>query len=152
MRIEDFKLQRPRFGIPGRLVCAECGGRNADDAQVCRECGEPLYVECQTCGTTNLRYRPVCRVCGHHLRNTLYRRVKRWVVDRHGRLLLKVFLVLLVSYVSSRVIIILAQMGGGGRSDEADSLEAVAEPGMAPSAPQADPEPILVLPGPGKKK
>lgn len=153
MQLSDMKVSRTRFRAPARLICAQCGEANADDARVCQGCGQGLYVTCLTCGAVNLRSRSCCRGCGHHLRATLYRRCKRWLVDRHGGLLLKILLVLGVSYFSSKVIIMLSQMGGG-RSDDAGpaATELPADGSVVPMR-LPEPEPDLPLFKPaGKKK
>ncbi len=158
MRIEDLKVRRPRFTAPapaptlGRLKCSKCGGMNADEARVCRACGEALYLTCSGCSQVNLRSRAVCRVCGHHLRNSVFRKLKHWVVDRHGGLIRKVVLVLAVSYVSSKVIFRIAQMGGGERDEGPPVDQLPTEPGMAAPAPPPEREPLIVLPPAGKKK
>lgn len=152
MQLSDMKVSRPRFRAQARLVCSQCGEANADEARMCQGCGQGLYVNCSVCGAVNLRSRSCCRGCGHHLRATLYRRCKRWLVDRHGGLLLKILLVLGVSYFSSKVIIILSQMGGGHSEDAGAVTELPAEGGIAPMRPP-EPEPDLPLFKPaGKKK
>ena len=154
MQLKDLKISRPRFRMPGRLVCPQCGEQNADEARTCQGCGQGLYVSCSGCAAVNLRSRSCCRMCGHHLRNTVFRQVKRWLVDRHGGLLLKILLVLGVSYFTSKVIIMVAQMGGGNSDDEGPPVtELPAEPGMAAPMRAPDPEPDLPLFKPaGKKK
>ena len=170
MRIEDLKVHRPRFAAtapaaapavarspapapaPGRLKCSKCGGFNADDARTCQACDEALYVTCAECSLVNLRSRAVCRVCGHHLRNTLFRKLKHWFVDRHGGLVRKVVLVLVVSYISSKVIFRLAQMGGGERDEGPPIDQLPTEPGMTTPTAPPEHEPLIVLPPAGKKK
>lgn len=154
MQLNDFKISRPRFRVPGRLVCAQCGEANADEARMCRGCGQALYVSCSGCGAVNLRSRACCRSCGHHLRNTLFRRCKRWLVDRHGGLLLKILLVVGVSYFTSKVIIMVSQMGGGHSDDEGLAVtELPADSGsVAPMRPpEREPDLPLFKPA-GKKK
>ncbi len=152
MQLNDFKISRPRFRVPGHLVCGQCGEANADEARVCQGCGQGLYVNCATCGAVNLRSRSCCRGCGHHLRTTLFRRCKRWLVDRHGGLVLKILLVLGVSYFSSKVIIMVSQMGGGHSEDAGAVTELPADGSVAPMRP-VEPEPDLPLFKPaGKKK
>ena len=153
MQLSDLKVSRPRFRAPGRLVCAQCGEANADDARVCQGCGKGLYVSCSGCGAVNLRSRSCCRACGHHLRATVFRRCKRWLVDRHGGLLLKILLVVGVSYFSSKVIIMLSHMGGGHSDDGGAAVtELPADGTVTPMRPpESEPDLPLFKPA-GKKK
>ena len=153
MRLEDLKISRPRFRLPGRLACGQCGAANADEARTCQGCGQGLYVTCSGCSAVNLRSRSCCRSCGHHLRKTFFRRCKRWLVDQHGGLLLKILLVLGVSYFSSKVIIMVSQMGGGQSENDGQPITELPADGgaVAPMRPEPEPEIPLFKPA-GKKK
>lgn len=92
------------------LVCSKCGEKNADDARACKSCKQSLYISCAVCGQENLRASPRCTACTHHLRTPTWRRVKRWMFETHGMLLLKVVLVIGVSFVAARVILKVAEV------------------------------------------
>jgi ribosomal protein L40E len=151
MRFEELKIQRPPTAVQsaGRLKCSQCGAVNADDANNCEKCGEPLYLNCVECGVKNLRSRSECRFCEHPFRLGFYRAARKWIFERHGRLILKIIAVVCISFFASKVIYVVAQMGGG--NDE--GTQAVSELPPEGGAPVSRViEVDLSLPAPGKKK
>ena len=111
MRLEELKASRSKPNQPGGvLVCSKCGEKNTDDARACKTCKQSLYINCAVCGHENLRASPRCISCTHHLRPTAWRRAKKWVFETHGMLILKVVLVIGVSFVAARVILKVAEV------------------------------------------
>lgn len=111
MRLEELKSSRGKPSQPaGVLVCSKCGEKNPDDARACKACKQGLYINCAVCGHENLRASPRCISCTHHLRPTIGRRLRKWVFEKHGMLILKVMLVIGVSFVAARVILKVAEV------------------------------------------
>lgn len=111
MRLEELKSSRGKPSQPGGvLVCSKCGEKNTEDARACKTCKQSLYINCAVCGHENLRATPRCVSCTHHLRPTIGRRVRKWVFEKHGMLILKVVLVIGVSFVAARVILKVAEV------------------------------------------
>lgn len=110
MRLEELKSSRAKPASAGTLICSKCGEKNADDGRICKSCKQGLYVNCAVCGQENLRARSRCSSCSHHLRTTWLRSAKRFFIDEHGMLILKVCLVAVVSMVATKVILKMAEV------------------------------------------
>lgn len=139
MRLEELKSSRSKPGSQGSLICSKCGEKNSEDGRICKKCKQGLYVNCMVCGQENLRARTKCSSCSHHLRNTLFRRFKRFVFDEHGMLILKVCLVVVVSVVATKVILKLAEVDGPESAPKKGHAGEVAGVPAVPAAPTVPP-------------
>ena len=136
MRLEELKSSRSKPSQPGGvLVCSKCGEKNTDDARACKACKQSLYINCAVCGHENLRASPRCISCTHHLRPTIGRQLRKWVFEKHGMLILKVMLVLGVSFVAAHVILKVAEVEPAEPKEKATTTgDAKFKP--APNAPE----------------
>ncbi len=136
MRLEELKSSRSKPSQPGGvLVCPKCGEKNTDDARACKACKQSLYINCAVCGHENLRASPRCISCTHHLRPTIGRQLRKWVFEKHGMLILKVMLVLGVSFVAAHVILKVAEVEPAEPKEKATTTgDAKFKP--APNAPE----------------
>ena len=139
MRLEELKSSRSKPTSTGTLTCSKCGEKNADDTRICKSCKQGLYVNCAVCGQENLRARSRCSSCSHHLRATWLRNAKKFFVEEHGMLIMKVCLVAVVSVVATKVIL---------RMAEVDAPEPKAKPAVAGDSATPVVPPTAVTPPP----
>jgi hypothetical protein len=68
------------------VLCSKCGTRNDPDRKYCDACAAHLYVTCPSCRGTNDRANSRCHLCGSALHRSAWRRLRRKLLSRHGRM------------------------------------------------------------------
>ena len=153
MRLEELKSSRAKPSATGTLVCSKCGEKNADDGRICKSCKQGLYVNCAVCGQENLRARTRCSSCSHHLRTTWLRSAKKFFIEEHGMLLMKICLVAVVSVVATKVILKMAEVDAPEpKAKPAAAGENAAPPAVTPPPASAVPAVVAKPPGTTKPK